>query len=216
MDGCTVTLGAELKLVVSRVLERIAALVGRNVVSTIARLSLAEYDRMIECGVFDGRKRRRLEFIRGEIREMTPIGSLHEVVVDRLTEWSILSLPEGKAWVRVQNSIGLPELESAPEPDLAWVARRDYSHGRPTAEAVLLVIEVAESSLAYDCGEKADLYAAAGIADYWVVNLPKRLVELRRDPASGHYRDVTTHTGDEEVRPLAMPELSLRPSMLWD
>ncbi len=59
--------------------------------STIAHLSLAEYDRMIECGVFDQTRRQRLEFIRGEIREMTPIGSEHEVVVDRLNEtccWS--------------------------------------------------------------------------------------------------------------------------------
>ena len=79
--------------------------------STIARLSLAEYDRMIERGVFDEGKRRRLEFIRGEIREMTPIGSLHEVVVDRLNEWSFRSLPKGKVWLRVQNSIGLPDLE---------------------------------------------------------------------------------------------------------
>jgi Uma2 family endonuclease len=194
----------------------ITALVGRNAVSTIARLSLAEYDRMIEHGVFDEGKRRRLEFIRGKIRELTPIGSLHEVVVDRLNEWSVRSLPEGKVWVRVQNSIGLPDLGSAPEPDLTWVARRDYSQGRPTAEDVLLVIEVAESSLAYDCGEKADLYAEAGITDYWVINLPKRSVEVRRDPASGHYRDLTTHMGDGEVRPMAIPELALRPSMLWD
>ena len=56
--------------------------------STIARLSLAEYDRMIEAGVFDQRRRRWLEFIRGEIREMTPIGSRHEVMVDKLAEWS--------------------------------------------------------------------------------------------------------------------------------
>ena len=135
--------------------------------STIAHLSLAEYDRMIERGVFDQGKRRRLEFIRGEIRDMTPIGSMHEVVVDRLNEWSMRNLPEGKVWVRVQNSIGLPSLESAPEPDIAWVARRDYSHGRPTAEDVLLIVEVAESSLAYDCGEKAELYAQAGIADLY-------------------------------------------------
>ena len=153
--------------------------------STIARLSLGEYDRMVAAGVFDRQRRRRLEFIRGEIREMTPIGSRHEVVVDRLTEWSFRSLPEGRAWVRVQNSIGLPDLDSAPEPDIAWVARRDYSRGRPAAADVLLIVEVAESSLEYDSGEKADLYAGAGIA------------------------------GEEEIRPLAMPELVLRPSMLW-
>ena len=183
--------------------------------STIAHLTLAEYDRMIACGVFDHGRRRRIEFIRGEIREMTPIGSLHEVVVDRLAEWSIKSLPEGKAWVRVQNSIGLPELESAPEPDVAWVARRDYSRARPVAADVLLVIEVAESSLAYDGGEKADLYAAAGIADYWVVNLVERTIEVRRKPADSGFRSLQTHAGDDELRPLALPEIVLRPASLW-
>lgn len=183
--------------------------------STIAHLTLAEYDRMIACGVLDHGRRRRIEFIRGEIREMTPIGSLHEVVVDRLNEWSIKGLPEGKAWVRVQNSIGLPELESAPEPDLAWVARRDYSRARPVAADVLLVVEVAESSLAYDCGEKADLYAAAAIADYWVVNLVDRTIEVRRDPAAGAFRSLKTFAGDDELRPLAVPGLRLRPASLW-
>jgi len=184
-------------------------------VSTTARLSLAEYDHMIECGVFEQHKRRRLEFIRGEIREMNPIGSLHETVVDRLNEWSFENLPKGVAWVRVQNSIGLPSLESAPEPDLAWVARRDYSLGRPTADDVLLVVEVAESSLAYDCGEKAELYAAAGIADYWVVNLAERTIKVRRDAANDRYRSLQTFTGEQEVRPLAASQLALRPATLW-
>ena len=183
--------------------------------STIARLSLADYDRMIEGGVFDRREQRRLEFIRGEIREMAPIGSVHEAVVDRLTEWSIKSLPEGKAWVRVQNSIGLPTLESAPEPDIAWVTRRDYLQGRPVAEDVLLVIEVSESTLAYDRGEKANLYAAAGIADYWVINLVDRSVGVHRDPGPAGYRSLQTYTADDEVRPLAAADAVLRPSQLW-
>jgi Uma2 family endonuclease len=189
--------------------------IGSNPVSTIARLSLAQYDRMIEAGVFDQRKRQRIELIRGEIREMNPIGSVHEVVVDRLNEWSLENLPKRKVWVRVQNSIGIPLLESAPEPDLAWVARRDYSRGRPTAADVLLVVEVAESSLAYDRGEKADLYAEAGIAEYWVVNLPDRSVEVRREPLAGRYASLPTLRGDAEVRPLAMPELVLRPAILF-
>jgi Uma2 family endonuclease len=185
-------------------------------VSTIAHLSLDEYDRMVGAGVFDHGRRRRLEFIRGEIRAMTPIGSEHEEAVDRLTEWSFRSLPAAKARVRVQNSIGLPGLESAPEPDIAWVIRRDYSRARPTAADVLLVIEVAESSLDYDCGEKSDLYAAAGIAEYWIVNLVDRRIEVRRDPALEGYRSRKTYAGDEEVRPLAAPEIVLRPSTtLW-
>jgi len=183
--------------------------------STLARLSLAEYDRMIQSGVFDRGRKRRLEFIRGEIREMTPIGSRHEVAVDRLNEWSFRNLPPGEVWLRIQQSIALVDLESAPQPDVAWVARRDYSEGRPTAPDVLLIIEVAESSLAYDTGEKADLYAAAGIADYWVVDVVGRSIEVHRDPAQRRYRSRRRFTGEEEVRPLSKPHLVLRPSMLW-
>ena len=186
-----------------------------NAVSTTARLTLAEYDRMIQSGVFDHGKRRRLEFIRGEIREMTPIGSPHEEVVDRLNRWSVKNLPEERVRVRVQNSIGLPELESAPEPDIAWVAERTYWRGRPTAADVLLVVEVADSSLSYDRGEKADLYAQAGIVDYWVVSIPGREIEVHRDPQDGRYRSLETYRGEDEIRPLAMPELTLRPVMLW-
>jgi Uma2 family endonuclease len=185
-------------------------------VSTIAHLTLADYDRMIEAGVFDHGRRRRLEFIRGEIREMNPIGSPHEEIVDRLAAWSFGKLPPDTIRVRVQNSIGLYQLESAPEPDLAWVVQRDYSSGRPATEDVLLIIEVAESSLAYDTGEKAELYAAAGVADYWVVDVAGRAVEVRRDPVGGRYRSLKTYTGDDQLCPLAMPEVALRPSALWE
>lgn len=183
--------------------------------SMIARLSLDQYDRMIEHGVFDRQPRQRLEFIRGEIREMTPIGPQHEEVVDRLTSWSARVLPEAGIRLRVQNSIGIPELESAPEPDVAWVTQRDYSHQRPSPRDVLLIVEVAASSLAYDTGEKAGLYAAAEIGDYWVIDLENRWVEVRRDPAAGRYRSMRAYSGDDEVRPLAWPEAVLRPAMLF-
>jgi Uma2 family endonuclease len=184
--------------------------------STITQLTLAEYDRMIACGVFEPREGRRLEFIQGAIRQMMPVGALHEVVVDRLNEWSIRTIPTGEVWVRVQNSIGLPQLRSAPEPDICWVVRRDYSRSRPSAQDVLLVIEVADSSLAYDRGEKAELYAAAGIREYWVVNLIERLIEVYRDLGPQGYRQVRTYRDDEELRPLAFPQVVLRPGNLWE
>jgi Uma2 family endonuclease len=183
--------------------------------STIARLTLAQYDEMIRSGAFSRGAEEHVEFIRGEIREMSPIGSRHEEIVDRLTDWSIRSTRKAKIRVRIQNSIGLPELESAPQPDLAWVVQRDYSRGRPTAADVLLVIEVADSGLAYDRGAKAELYAEAGVADYWIVNVADRLIEVRRDPQGGRYRTVQEYTGDDEIRPLCEPELVLRPAMLW-
>jgi hypothetical protein len=74
--------------------------------STVTHLTIAEYDRMIAAGAFDPRERNRLELIYGELRETTPIGSEHEVIVDELMEWSVLSLPRGKVRVRVQNSYG--------------------------------------------------------------------------------------------------------------
>jgi Uma2 family endonuclease len=183
--------------------------------STIARFSLAQYDRMIQSGVFGGNGRQRLELIRGEVREMAPMGSRHEYVVDKLTRWSVNNVPQDRICVRVQNSVGLVELESAPEPDVAWVVERDYWLARPTSADVLLIIEVADSTVSYDTGEKAELYAAAGVADYWVVNIPNRWIEVRRDPAAGRYRTLKTYADDDEVRPLALPDLVLRPSMLW-
>jgi Uma2 family endonuclease len=183
--------------------------------STIARFSLSEYDHMIECGVFDASRGRRIEFIRGKIREMTPIGSVHEEVLDRLNEWSFKRGPIGRCRVRIQESLGIPGSESAPEPDLAWVLRQDYSQERPHAVHALLVVEVAESSLAYDRGEKAHLYAEAGIADYWVVNIPDRSIEVHREPKEGRYQSIRAYAAEEEVRPLAFLEAALRPSMLF-
>ncbi len=183
--------------------------------SVIAQLTLEQYDRMVEGGVFDPSRRWRLELIRGEIRQMNPIGSEHEEVVDRLTKWSAALAAAGRIRLRVQNSVGLPSLASAPEPDVAWVVERDYSRGRPTPPDVLLIIEVAESSLKYDCGEKAELYAEAGIADYWVVNLAEQSIEVRRDPAAGRYRSLQTYQDQQEVRPLALPEAVLHPAALW-
>jgi Uma2 family endonuclease len=116
--------------------------------------------------------------------------------------------------VRVQCSISL-QGTAAPEPDIVWVVRGDYFERRPTEKEVLLLIEVADSSLAYDRGEKAGLYAAAGITDYWVVNLIERSIEVHRQPVNRYYRSVCGFTGNEEIRPLVLPGACLRPSELW-
>ena len=169
----------------------------------------AEYDRMIQRGVFDARAQRRLEFIRGEILEMTPIGTPHQEVVARLVSWSAPILVAGEARLWVQSSPGFPELESAPQPDVAWVAERNYWSSRPTAADVLLVIEVAETSLQYDRGEKADLYAEAGVPEYWIVNLVDDELEVHREPARGEYRRRTTHRRGSRVSPQAWPDLEI-------
>ena len=184
--------------------------------SSVAHFSLAQYELMAEAGVFDGNLRQRVELIRGEIREMTPIGIGHAAVVDRLSRWSIENLPAERAWVRIQGTLTVPALESAPEPDVLWLVPKDYSQGHPGPEDVLLLIEVAESSLAEDTGEKAQLYAEAAIADYWVVNLLEDCVEIFRNPGPSGYQTHETRRGDEESRPLVFPDLVLKPSALFE
>ncbi|HVA46440.1 MAG TPA: Uma2 family endonuclease [Pirellulales bacterium] len=183
--------------------------------STIARISLEEYDRMIAGGAFDVRRPNRIELIRGELRKMAPIGPEHEDAVDFLTEWSVQVKPRGVK-VRVQNSLGFAQLKTAPQPDLAWVASKRYSVRRPEAADVFLVIEVSYSSLRYDRGEKAKLYAKTGIRDYWIVNIPDRCVEVLRDPLRFRYRSLQTYVAGDAVRSLVFPEVSLDVAALFE
>ncbi|MCG8450526.1 MAG: Uma2 family endonuclease [Pirellulales bacterium] len=183
--------------------------------STAAHFSIADYNRMIAAGVFEPREEHQVELIRGELHEMNPINPPHSEVVNLLMYWSIDHCPRDQVRVRSQDSLGLPALESVPQPDVFWVKARDYSRERPTNEDVFLVIEVAESSLAYDRGEKAQLYAKAGIQDYWVINVNDRVVEVFRDPAGGHYRQLQTFKVGDTVSPLAFPDLQLAVADLW-
>ena len=174
--------------------------------STLARLEIEDYGRIIETGVLDGR---RVEFIEGRIYEMAPIGSRHESAVDQLTRWSYRTVDDEGVLIRIQQSLGLPSCESVPEPDMVWVRNGDYTQTRPTGEAALLVVEVAETSLEYDAGDKASLYAAAGIRDYWVVDCPNRRVVVHREPGASGFGSVQEFSDSESVSPLCRSEVSL-------
>lgn len=179
------------------------------------RLTFDEYQRMIAAGAFDTLRDRRIELIQGELRTMTPPGPDHSGAVDWITEWSVLSPPRGKVTVRVQNPIAIPELDSAPQPDVVWAKRHDYRDHHPLPHEILLLIEVADSSLDYDTGDKAELYAEAGIADYWVVNLPDRVIHVFRTPSADGYQDKTTIKFGEELRPLAIPAVKISVAELF-
>lgn len=182
--------------------------------STISRLTLEQYERMIAGGVFDPRDSNRIELIRGELRKMSPIGPDHDDAVDFLNEWSMEAKPKGVR-VRIQSTVALPKLDSAPHPDVAWLARK-LSGRRPQPADVFLIIEVAHSSLKFDRGEKARLYAKSGIRDYWIVNLVDRCVEVYRDPLRSRYQSLTTHARGEQVRLLAFPDVTLDVAALFD
>ncbi|MBI5480724.1 MAG: Uma2 family endonuclease [Deltaproteobacteria bacterium] len=161
-----------------------------------------EYDRLVALGCFADE---RLELIRGLLVAMSPQGALHAEVIRRLNR--ILSRALGdRGLVQIQSPLALGD-DSEPEPDVAVVPPGDYVDRHPTR--ALLVIEVADSSLRKDRDVKADLYAAAAIPDYWLIDLEERAVEVFRDPVAGRYSTVTRHGRTEALRPTAFADLEV-------
>lgn len=171
------------------------------------RVSTQEYLRMGAAGVFAPEA--RLELIAGEIVEMAPIGSRHAGVVNRLNRLLGRLLGE-RAVVSIQNPIIAGE-HSVPQPDIALLKPRsdDYSAAHPSAADVLLVIEVAETTLAFDVGTKVALYARAGIAEAWVVDVAGGSVRIYRQPGPSGYQASTIAAGEEVASCLAFPDLKL-------
>lgn len=138
-----------------------------------------EFYRLGEAGFFRGQ---RVELIEGELLVMSPQNALHANMIDAIAE--VLRLLFGPGWrVRCQLPLDLG-LITEPEPDLCIVrgARLTFLHGHPRSAS--LVVEVSDTTLAYDRGDKASLYAAGGIDDYWVVNLVDNVLEVFRSPVA--------------------------------
>ena len=167
----------------------------------------AEYERLVDLGLFRGDP---VELIAGQLVVAEPQGSYHATAVGAADDALRAVLPPG--WiVRAQMPMALDE-ESAPEPDLALVpgTRGDYREAHPARPG--LIVEMADSSLDFDRGYKASLYARAGIEDYWIVNLVDRVLEVYRDPDPDpsapygwRYRSVVTLAPPSAVVPLALP-----------
>lgn len=171
--------------------------------STALRITLDEYDSMVAAGAFESLGNRRLELVRGELCEMNPAGPQHEALVDRLVEWSAPLVMQKQIALRVQNSLAFPGQASALQPDIAWVKRKDFSQRRPTPTDVLLVIEVADSSLLFDLGEKQSLYAAAGVEEYWVVDIPGRRIHILRESSGGAFQVRQIAAAGDRTSPLS-------------
>ena len=171
------------------------------------KFTVAEYYRMAEVGILGPDE--RVQLIEGEIIVMPPIGPGHADNVDEFNEVLARYAP-GRYRVRIQNPVRLND-GSEPEPDVALLRRRPEGYGaaHPNPSDVLLVIEVADSTLEYDRQVKAHVYGRAGIPETWVRNLPEDCIERFTQPGPDGYTQHTVHRRGETLTPVALPDLEL-------
>jgi Uma2 family endonuclease len=171
---------------------------------TTRKFTVAEYHKMSETGILTHED--RVELIRGEIISMSPIGTKHAATVNRLNHLFHQKLNE-QVIVSVQNPIQLDN-SSEPQPDLVLLKPRPdfYESQSPQFQDIYLLIEVSDSTIAYDQEVKLPLYAQSLINEVWIVNLNNSSLEVYRQPKNLHYqyqqRDVS------RISPLAFPNLT--------
>ncbi|HKI01468.1 MAG TPA: Uma2 family endonuclease [Thermoanaerobaculia bacterium] len=166
-------------------------------------LTVDEFQSMAEAGVFA--EDERLELIRGEIVEMTPIGDPHALSV--MMACDFLSDLKPRGLVSPQNPLRLPRQQSVPQPDVVLLRRRpDFKLRPPGPEDVFLVVEVSDSSLAYDRDVKIPLYAESGIPEAWLIDLKSKTIFVYRQPSPEGYREVNQYRRGEAISPEAFPE----------
>lgn len=171
------------------------------------RITLDEYHRMAEAGVFDPGA--RIELIEGELVEMAPIYPPHASVVDEFNKLFSLRLAN-RARVRCQNPITLPGY-SEPQPDivLAKLVEDRYRARHPLPADIYLVVEVSDSSLEADRAKKIPLYARTGIAEVWLVNLFNNEIIAHREPTPAWYGSIRTYRAGDRISPEAFPDVAL-------
>jgi len=165
-----------------------------------------EYERMVEAGILT--ENDRVELVDGEIVNMAAKGSHHSACLNRIMDL-FYRFARPKAIVRVQDPVRLSDY-SEPEPDLALVRLRDdlYENAHPRPDDVYLLVEVSDSTLAYDRGVKLDIYARAGIKEVWIVNLPNEVIEVYARPGGGNYRDMREARRGEAIEVRELPGLA--------
>ncbi len=172
---------------------------------TRRRFTVHDYHRMGEAGILH--EDDRVELIEGEIVEMTAIGTRHFSCVNRLNRLLVMSVGED-AVVSVQNPVRLDEY-TEPQPDLTVIRPRDYRLSLPGPEDVLLLIEVSDTTLAYDRNVKLPLYARAGIREVWIADLAGEIVERHTDPSGHSYRHTERARREDRIECPALPDLTL-------
>ena len=174
---------------------------------TRRRFTVAEYYAMAGVGILA--EKDRVELLEGDLIVMSPIGDWHQACVDRFTNM-LPSRLQGRAVVRVQGPTRL-NYRSEPQPDVMLLRWRDdfYQEGHPGPDDVLLLIEVADTSVDYDRGAKLPAYARAGIPEVWIVTRQSRRIEAYTGPTEGAYTTVRHFDPGASIAPEAFPDVVL-------
>jgi len=167
------------------------------------RFNAEQFHKLAEIGIFLPEE--RVELIDGNMIDMAPIDSFHCGTVCWLTQ-TFFEAIHSKAVVHIQNALRLSPLVEV-YPDLALLKPRAdfYRTAHPGPDDVLLVVEVADSSAAFDRGIKAELYARFAIPEYWIIDIPARMIRFHRTPVAGRYTDITA---TETPGPTPVPGLT--------
>jgi Uma2 family endonuclease len=175
--------------------------------NSLKRWTVQNYHHMSELGILDSNE--RTELINGQILLMAAKGTPHVTSLHLLAN-ALRDQLGNTALVRTQDPIQLDDF-SEPEPDLAIVRGTvlDYADRHPRPDQVDLIVEVADSTLKQDCEIKDKLYAQAGIADYWVLDLKNRQLHIFRNPTPTGYTSHLILTSPNQASPLAFPSIAL-------
>ena len=178
-----------------------------DIQATKKLFTVDEYYRMVEAGILTGQD--RTELIDGEIIEMSAMGSRHAAVVTRVNDMFV-SLFKGKALLRPQLPLRLNEFNE-PEPDIAVLkpSQDCYASRHPGPADVFLVLEISDSSLKYDRDIKLPIYAAAGVPEVWIADLPNDALLVYRDPSGKGYKNALVFRRGDSLHCLAFPDARL-------
>ncbi len=171
------------------------------------RFTVEEFYRMLDAGIFT--EDDRVELVEGDIVDMMPIGARHAFCVDTLTA-IFVAQSRGRYIVRVQGPLRVgPTSEVLPDLMLLRPPPERYREAHPTSEDVLLVVEVAETSSAYDREVKVPLYARYGIPEHWLINLQDNVIEVYREPSQYGYKEVHYLRDEDILHPRAFTDIAI-------
>lgn len=168
------------------------------------RFSIAEIEKMVACGVLD--EDERFELIGGELVMMCPKGIRHETLKVALNEHLVKSMPHDYQ-MAPETTFRIDEYNFL-EPDFV-VYPRSSGLAALSPQTALLVIEVSDSSLAYDLGRKAALYAGFGVREVWVIDAVRRTIRIHKEPRDGRYDEISDHGSEDTLAPAFAPGFSL-------